>query len=82
MDALKLGTTAAGWVCFEEGMKRLGEPGKNMSEIVAGAGTAGVFSLACEPLPHSIFPRHNFADASSQTACRRKLLGELCSSVS
>lgn len=56
MDALKLGTTAAGWVCFEEGMKRLGEPGENMSEIVAGVGTAGVFSLACEHLPHSIFP--------------------------
>ena len=59
MDALRLGTTAAGWVCFEEGMKRLGEPGENLSEVVAGAGTAAVFSLACEsPLRFALAQLH------------------------
>ena len=48
VDALKLGTTAAGWVCFEEGVKRLGEDFESVSEIVAGAGTAGIFSLVCK----------------------------------
>lgn len=47
-DALRLGTTAAGWVCFEEGATRLGEDVENVKEVIAGVGTAGIFSLACE----------------------------------
>ncbi|PSR74984.1 hypothetical protein PHLCEN_2v9398 [Hermanssonia centrifuga] len=43
-DALKLGTAAAGWVCIEEGSRRLGEPVAGVGEILAGVGTAGVFS--------------------------------------
>ena len=47
-DALKLGTSAAGWVCIEEGMRRLGEDFEPFKEVAAGVGTAGIFSLACE----------------------------------
>ncbi len=49
-DALKLGTAAAGWVCIEEGSRRLGEPVAGVGEILAGVGTAGVFSAVCESL--------------------------------
>ncbi|KAI0686791.1 hypothetical protein BC835DRAFT_1229957, partial [Cytidiella melzeri] len=46
-EAAKLGTTAAGWVCFEEGMNRLRYPwADHLREVVAGTGTAAVFSLA------------------------------------
>ncbi len=51
VEAAKLGTTAAGWVCFEEGMGRLEERwavAGEAKEVVAGVGTAAVFSLACE----------------------------------
>lgn len=49
LDAVKLGTTATGWVCVEEGMSRLDLPwAQNLKEVVAGVGTAGIFSLACE----------------------------------
>lgn len=52
-EGAKLGTTAAGWVCFEEGMerleKRVGWAGE-LKEVVAGIGTGAVFSLACELL--------------------------------
>lgn len=48
-EAVRLGTTAAGWVCIEEGMNRLQDPwADNLREVVAGMGTAGVFALACE----------------------------------
>lgn len=45
-DALRLGTSAAAWVCFEEGATRLGEDVANFKEIIAGLGTSVVFSLA------------------------------------
>ncbi len=45
-DALKIGTTATGWVVIEEGCKRLGVD--DVSEVAAGLGTAGLFSLACK----------------------------------
>lgn len=51
VEAAKLGTTAAGWVCFEEGMGRLEERwavAGEVKEVVAGIGTAAVFSLACK----------------------------------
>lgn len=49
LDAIKLGTTAAGWVCLEEGLNRLDLPwAEDLREVVAGVGTAGLFSLACE----------------------------------
>lgn len=41
-DALRLGTTAVGWVGIEEGCKKMGW--EDFQEIAAGAGTAGVFS--------------------------------------
>lgn len=46
MDGLKIGATATGWVVIEEGCKRLGV--EDVSEVVAGLGTAGLFSLACK----------------------------------
>ncbi|GJE84118.1 hypothetical protein PsYK624_001930 [Phanerochaete sordida] len=45
-DALRLGTSAAAWVCFEEGAARLGEDVANFKEVIAGLGTSVVFSLA------------------------------------
>ena len=47
-DALRLGAAAAGWVCLEEGVARLGGAAEPFKEVVAGVGTAGIFSLACE----------------------------------
>ena len=52
LDALKLGTSAAGWVCFEEGVRRLGEDYEPFKDVVAGLGTAGIFSLACASILH------------------------------
>ena len=46
-DALRLGTSAAAWVCFEEGAARLGEDVAQFKEVLAGLGTSVVFSLAC-----------------------------------
>ncbi|KAI0092085.1 hypothetical protein BDY19DRAFT_928245 [Irpex rosettiformis] len=49
VEAVKLGTTAAGWVCFEEGMGRVGEKvpwAGEFKEVVAGTGTGAVFALA------------------------------------
>jgi hypothetical protein len=46
-DAVKLGASTAGWVCIEEGVKRLGEGFEPAKEVAAGLGTAGIFSLAC-----------------------------------
>lgn len=66
-DALRLGTTAAGWVCFEEGVKRLGEDFEPVSEVVAGVGTAGVFSLACECSPAFTEPHIYTSVAFSRT---------------
>lgn len=48
-DALKLGTTAGGWVAIEEGCNRVGLD--DFSEVAAGVGTAGVFSAVCESGP-------------------------------
>ncbi|KAI0347184.1 hypothetical protein BDW22DRAFT_1367558 [Trametopsis cervina] len=50
-EAARLGGTAAGWVCLEEGVERLDGkwPGMGVGEVrevVAGTGTAAVFSLA------------------------------------
>ncbi|KAI0921774.1 hypothetical protein AcW2_006649 [Taiwanofungus camphoratus] len=42
VQALRLGTTAAGWVCIEEACARLGWG--DVSEVAAGLGTAGVFA--------------------------------------
>lgn len=47
-EATKLGATAAVWVALEEGCARLGERWADASEVVAGVGTAGVFSGVCE----------------------------------
>lgn len=60
-DALRLGTTAAAWVCFEEGATRLGEEVANFKEIIAGLGTSAVFSLACKYLLYdSVSPLAQF----------------------
>lgn len=47
-DAIKLGATAAIWVGIEQGCGQLGPPWTDVSEVVAGAGTAGVFAGVCE----------------------------------
>lgn len=49
VQALRLGTTAAGWVCIEEACARLGWG--DVSEVAAGLGTAGVFAAVCESRP-------------------------------
>ena len=46
VDAVKIGGVATGWVVIEEGCRRLGV--EDVSEVAAGLGTAGLFSLACE----------------------------------
>lgn len=47
-EAIKLGATATVWVALEEGCGRLGGGVEDVSEVVAGAGTAGVFAGVCE----------------------------------
>ena len=46
VDAVKIGGVATGWVVIEEGYRRMGV--EDVSEVAAGLGTAGLFSLACE----------------------------------
>lgn len=47
-DALRLGAAAVGWVAAEEGAKALGGVWADAADVLAGVGTAGVFSLVCE----------------------------------
>ncbi|CCL99436.1 uncharacterized protein FIBRA_01454 [Fibroporia radiculosa] len=43
-EAVKLGATATVWVALEEGCTQVGNGMEDVSEVVAGAGTAGVFA--------------------------------------
>ncbi|EKM59150.1 uncharacterized protein PHACADRAFT_249398 [Phanerochaete carnosa HHB-10118-sp] len=67
-DALKLGASAAAWVCFEEGATRLGEEVANFKEIIAGLGTSAVFSLACECSRPDLLVRLNFSVPPSRSS--------------
>ena len=77
LEATRLGTTAAGWVCFEEGATRLGSEVESVKEVIAGVGTAGVFSLACECARPALvlWTRCACSTVLRQTACHGRPQG-------